>query len=221
MKTIEARDLRKTYLSGALSVHAVKGVTVSVEAGQLILLMGPSGSGKTTLLSMLGCILRPTGGTLRLMGREVDWDESKLPRVRRNWIGFVFQHFNLLESLAAWENVEVTLRLKGVPDARARAVEALRQVGLGERVHFLPRDLSGGEKQRVAVARALAPDPAVIIADEPTGNLDSATGLKVMELMKSLAHDRGKSVIMATHDPRWVPLADRIWEMVDGELHEK
>lgn len=221
MKTIEALDLRKTYASGALSVHAVKGVTVSVDAGQLILLMGPSGSGKTTLLSMLGCILKPSSGTLRLMGRDVDWDESTLPLVRRKWIGFVFQHFNLLESLVAWENVEVTLQLKGVPNSKARAVEVLEQVGLGERVNFLPRNMSGGEKQRVAVARALAPDPAVIIADEPTGNLDSATGLKVMELMKLLAHDRGKSVIIATHDPRWVPMADRIWEMVDGELHEK
>ena len=221
MKQIEVTDIQKIYEEGSVRVHAVKGVTLSIDAGQLVLLMGPSGSGKTTLLSMMGCILKPTKGRVQIMGEEVtNWNENSLPLTRRKHIGFIFQHFNLLSALTALENVEVSLNLKGIKGKEGNRIarDLLEQVGLGDRCDFLPMDLSGGEKQRVSIARALAGKPSIILADEPTGNLDSQTGRKVIELIKQLAVRENKSVIIVTHDVRLTDLADRIYHMEDGLL---
>jgi len=221
MKQIEVADIQKIYEEGSVRVHAVKGVTLSVDAGQLVLLMGPSGSGKTTLLSMMGCILKPTKGSLRIMGEEViNWNENSLPLTRRRHIGFIFQHFNLLSALTALENVEVSLNLKGIKGKEGNRIarDLLEQVGLGDRCDFLPMDLSGGEKQRVSIARALAGKPSIILADEPTGNLDSQTGRKVIELIKQLAVKESKSIVIVTHDSRITDLADRIYHIEDGIL---
>jgi len=221
MKQIEVADIQKIYEEGSVRVHAVKGVTLSVDAGELVLLMGPSGSGKTTLLSMMGCILKPTKGSLRIMGEEViNWNENSLPLTRRRHIGFIFQHFNLLSALTALENVEVSLNLKGIKGKEGNRIarDLLEQVGLGDRCDFLPMDLSGGEKQRVSIARALAGKPSIILADEPTGNLDSQTGRKVIELIKQLAVKESKSIVIVTHDSRITDLADRIYHIEDGIL---
>ena len=221
MKQIEVADIQKIYEEGSVRVHAVKGVTLSIDAGQLVLLMGPSGSGKTTLLSMMGCILKPTKGSLRIMGEEViNWNENSLPLTRRRHIGFIFQHFNLLSALTALENVEVSLNLKGIKGKEGNRIarDLLEQVGLGDRCDFLPMDLSGGEKQRVSIARALAGKPSIILADEPTGNLDSQTGRKVIELIKQLAVKESKSIVIVTHDSRITDLADRIYHIEDGIL---
>ena len=178
---IEARGLHKLYKEGPTTVHAVRGVSLTISRGRVLLLMGPSGSGKSSLLWMVGCILRPTDGELWIMGSPVVWDERVLPQVRRDHLGFIFQQFNLLSSLTAAENVAMTLRLKGRRHgALVRAKEALAGVGLAHRWNFLPRDLSGGEKQRVAVARALIGNPSIMLADEPTGNVDSASGRVVV-----------------------------------------
>ena len=219
---IEVTNIHKVYEEGSVRVHAVRGVTLSLTSGELALLMGPSGSGKTTLLSIMGCILKPTQGGVRVMGKDVtDWDEKTLPIIRRKYIGFIFQHFNLLSALTAQENVEAALNLKGVKgkEAKEQARELLEEVGLGERCDFLPRDLSGGEKQRVSIARALAGGPPIILADEPTGNLDSVTGRTAIELLKRLSITEGKSVFIVTHDTRLADLADRIFQMEDGVVN--
>ena len=217
---VEARGLGQTYATGHVRVEAVRGVDLTARRGEMVLLMGPSGSGKTTLLSMVGCILRPTRRAGRILGREVRWSEEELPRLRRRSLGFIFQHFNLLGSLTAQENVEVVLQpqgLRGDP-ARRRARDALDAVGLETRAGFLPRDLSGGEKQRVAVARALASDPEILLADEPTGNLDSRTGHAITEILRRAATEGGKAVVVVTHDERLRDLADRILRMEDGRV---
>lgn len=217
---IEAFDLHKIYEEGPVKVHAVRGVSLEVKAGAFVLLIGPSGSGKTTLLSMLGCILRPTQGEVQIMGHPVVWEERSLPFIRRRYIGFVFQHFNLLSALTAVENVEVVLKLRGIEGKKARdkAEALLDQVGLAERSGFLPRDLSGGEKQRVAIARALAGDPPIILADEPTGNLDSQSGRVVIELLKRAAFQENRSVVVVSHDLRILEFADQVFFLEDGRL---
>ena len=185
------------------------------------MLMGPSGSGKTTLLSIMGCILTATSGSVQIAGREVvGLGEKQLPALRLEHIGFVFQGFNLFPTLTAGENVELMLDLKGVSAAKAktRAQELLEQVGLGEKYNAFPADLSGGQKQRVAIARALAGDPGIILADEPTAALDSHTGRNVMEMMSELAHKRGRSVVIVTHDSRVLGFADRIVKIEDGAI---
>ena len=218
---LEAYDLWKTYQEGPTVVHAVRGVSLQVAAGRVLLLMGPSGSGKSTLLSMLGCILKPSGGELRVLGRPVEWDERHLPQLRRESLGFVFQGFNLLASLTAAENVALPLRLKGQKrDALERGRLALESVGLGHRWNFLPRDLSGGEKQRVAVARAIVGDPPIVLADEPTGNLDSANGRIVVELLRRVAVEQHRTVVIVTHDARIVPFADEVVTLDDGAVAE-
>jgi putative ABC transport system ATP-binding protein len=221
MKNIVVTNLHKIYQEGSVKVHAVNGVSLSVDAGQMVLLMGPSGSGKTTLLSMMGCILKPTEGYVTIMGEDItSWDENFLPMIRRKYIGFVFQQFNLLSTLTASENVEASLNLKGVKGKAAERVsrELLQQVGLGDRCDFLPRDLSGGEKQRVSIARALAGNPSIILADEPTGNLDSENGRIAIEILKNLASRENKSVVVVTHDSRIRDLADSIYYIQDGVL---
>ncbi len=217
---IEASGLHKVYEEGPVKVHAVRGVDLKVRAGSFVLLMGPSGSGKTTLLSMLGCILKPTQGEVRIMGELVAWEERSLPFIRRRHIGFIFQHFNLFSALTAAENVEVALRLRGVRgrevEGKARAL--LEAVGLADRWNFMPRDLSGGEKQRVAIARAFAGDPPILLADEPTGNLDSRSGRVVIELLKQAAVHENRSVVVVSHDMRITEFADEVFFMEDGSL---
>jgi putative ABC transport system ATP-binding protein len=211
----------KTYGEGESAVEAVRDVSLDLEAGKFIFLMGPSGSGKTTLLMLMGCLLRPTSGSVHIYDEEVSsLDEARLPRVRRDRIGFIFQGFNLFPALTAFENVEATLNLKGYRggEAREEARELLAHVGLERRMDHLPEDLSGGEKQRVAVARALAGNPPIILADEPTGMLDSKTGRLITEILRDLAHEEGRLVFMVSHDPRIIALADQILHIEDGHL---
>jgi len=218
---VRLENVSKTYGSGESAVEAVRGVSLEVEAGKLVILMGPSGSGKTTMLMLMGCLLRPTSGCVYLFDEEVTaLDEARLPRVRRERIGFIFQGFNLFPALTALENVEATLNLKGVRGeaAREEARSLLTRVGLEKRLRHLPEDLSGGEKQRVAVARALAGNPPIILADEPTGMLDSKTGWLITETLKELAQNEGRTVFVVSHDTRITGLADRILHIEDGQL---
>ncbi|HLH10008.1 MAG TPA: ABC transporter ATP-binding protein [Terriglobales bacterium] len=216
---IAVRELTKNYNEGTSGTVALRGVDLDVHAGELVLLMGPSGSGKTTLLSIMGCILSATSGSVRIAGKEVTCLSQKLlPAIRLEHIGFVFQGFNLFPTLTASENVELMLDLKRVPkkEAKRRAHELLDQVGLSDKYDSFPADLSGGQKQRVAIARALAGDPEIVLADEPTAALDSHTGRSVMEMMRDLAHDRGRAVVIVTHDSRVLEFADRSIRIEDG-----
>ncbi len=218
---LSVRDVSKIYRNGATSVTAVNHVSLDVRPGEVILILGPSGSGKTTLLSIMGCLLRPTHGEVFIEERDVNrLSDRELSRLRREQIGFVFQSFNLLGFLTVRKNVEVVLNLAGVRgrQARERATEVLCQVGLDHRLDFLPRNLSGGEKQRVSIARALANSPRMILADEPTGNLDSNTGRIVVELMTRLARQRDSGVVIVTHDNRIMDVADRVLHLSDGSL---
>ena len=221
---IVVRNLTKTFGEGAAAVRALDGVSLDVHSGEVILLMGPSGSGKTTLLSIMGCILRPTGGQVWIGGRDVaSLPEAELPLVRLEHIGFIFQGFNVFPTLTAGENVELSLNLKGVRgrEARRRAQALLKQVGLAEKYDAYPANLSGGQKQRVAIARALAGDPEIILADEPTAALDSQSGRAVIELLRELAHARGRAVVLVTHDNRILEFADRIVHIEDGKIREE
>src|SRR5215472_9938067 len=221
---IAVRQITKTYAEGSAGTLALRGVDLDAHAGELLMLMGPSGSGKTTLLSIMGCILTATSGSVRVAGIEVtSLREKDLPTIRLEHIGFVFQGFNLFPTLTAGENVELMLDLKGVRGeaAHARARDLLEQVGLGEKHASFPSDLSGGQKQRVAVARALAGDPEIVLADEPTAALDSKTGSNVMEMMRRLAHERGRAVAVVTHDSRVMRFADRTVRIEDGLIAKK
>lgn len=221
MTAIDAGSLTKIYKEGANEVAAIQDVSLGAEPGEVLAILGPSGSGKTTLLSMLGCMLRPTHGTIMIHGERVsDLDESRLPWVRRRYVGFIFQSFNLFAALTAAENVEVVLQLKGVDRRRRRqeAIELLDAVGLGGRATHLPRDMSGGERQRVSIARALAGDPPLIMADEPTANLDWKNGEHVMKLLHGITRSEGRTVIIVTHDHRVMPYIDRSVRIEDGRL---
>jgi len=216
---IAVRKITKDYAEGAAKVPALRGVDLDVHAGELVMLVGPSGSGKTTLLSIMGCILSPSSGSVRIAGKEVaGLTEKELPRVRLEHIGFVFQGFNLFPTLTAGENVELMLDLKGIRGEAAlhRALQLLEQVGLGAKAMSFPSDLSGGQKQRVAIARALAGNPQIILADEPTAALDSQTGRSVMQMMSHLAHEQGRAVVIVTHDARVLEFADRTIRIEDG-----
>lgn len=215
------RNVTKTYAEGSARVPALRGVDLEVHAGEMVMLVGPSGSGKTTLLSIMGCILKASSGSIRLGGEEVGHlSESELPRIRLEHIGFVFQGFNLFPTLTAVKNVQLMLDLKGIRGKRARerAHQLLDQVGLADKFDVSPANLSGGQKQRVAIARALAGDPKIILADEPTAALDSHTGRTVMQMMGELAHERGRAVVIVTHDPRVLEFADRIIRIEDGRI---
>lgn len=218
---ISVRELTKTYGEGSARVCALRGVDLDVHPGELLMLVGPSGSGKTTLLSMMGCILSSTSGSIRVSGQEVTGLKQKqMAQVRLAHLGFVFQGFNLFPTLTAGENVELILELKNVDTAtgKKRAQQLLEQVGLADKYRSFPADLSGGQKQRVAIARALAGDPKIVLADEPTAALDSHTGRNVMEMMRSLAHDRGRAVVIVTHDSRVMEFADRTIRIEDGMI---
>jgi putative ABC transport system ATP-binding protein len=219
---IELAGVTKTYRGGSLEVHALRGVDLRIEPGEYVAVMGPSGSGKSTLMNLLGCLDVPTTGTYRLAGEDVGtMTEDDLADVRNRRVGFVFQQFNLLPTLPAWRNVEIPLMYAGVPRAerRDRALAALDRVGLGDRAAHRPGELSGGQQQRVAVARALVGGPDLILADEPTGNLDSVSAADVLSLLADL-HATGRTIVLITHEEEVAAGADRTIRIRDGQVGE-
>jgi putative ABC transport system ATP-binding protein len=218
---VEALNVSKTFDHAGGAVHAVSHVSMVVRAGEVVLVTGPSGGGKTTLLSVVGCMLPPSSGSLTVGSTDVaNLSPDRLTRFRAVNIGFVFQSFRLIDSLSALENVELPLNLCGVwrPGSMLRAMSLLEAVGMAHRATFPAGSLSGGEKQRVAVARALANNPGLVLADEPTGNLDWAAGQRVIELLRETAISRRKAVLIVSHDMRIIPYADRVLSMVDGRI---
>jgi putative ABC transport system ATP-binding protein len=221
MVVLKGSQIAKTYREGKVETRVLHGVSLDVRRGEIVALEGPSGSGKTTLLQILGCILTPTSGQVEVEGQAVCSARSRdLAAVRRRSLGFIFQQFNLFPSLTAHQNVEYALNLKGTGDRRAReeARRLLDEVGLSDRADYLPRDLSGGQKQRVAIARALAGKPAVLLADEPTANLDSQVGSQVLQLFRELAKREDRGLLIVTHDPKVREIADRVLRIRDGLL---
>jgi putative ABC transport system ATP-binding protein len=224
--TVETRALTKQYGMGTQKVVALDGVDLSVAEGDFISIVGPSGSGKSTLLHVVGCLDAPTGGEVYLKGSRVDYrDKRSLVLLRRHFLGFIFQAYNLIPALTAVENVEYPLYFtkgtKSKSERKARAQRLLALVGLEHRAHHLPSELSGGELQRVAIARALANDPALILADEPTGNLDSKTGRSILELLKRLSTEEGKTIIMVTHDLASAQRMSTVVEILDGRIQNR
>jgi putative ABC transport system ATP-binding protein len=220
---IEAEAVTKTFGRGRVQVPALKTVNLSLDAGEFTLLMGPSGSGKTTLLSILGCMLTPDTGTVRVCGIAAQKaDPEELAKIRRRFVGFVFQSYHLFPTLTAAENVQLALDVRGERGrkARAKSCELLAKMGLADRIKAFPRELSGGEQQRVAIARALVADPAVILADEPTAALDGGNGRAIMNILAGIASEQGSAVLVVTHDSRVLPFADRIIYIEDGQLKD-
>ena len=218
---VELVDVVKNYRQGSLDVHALRGLTLEVDPGEFTAISGPSGSGKTTTLNLIGALDAPTSGTVKLEGRDLGTlSRSALSKLRRNRIGFVFQAYNLVPVLTAFENAEMVLALQGVKAAERKRVvtELLAEVGLEGMEHRRPDQLSGGQQQRVAIARAIAAKPAVVLADEPTANVDSETAEKLLEIMERLNRERGVTFIFSTHDPRVMERARRIVHMVDGNV---
>jgi putative ABC transport system ATP-binding protein len=219
MAVLIARNVTKVFREGNEAVPVLKGVSLALEPAEIVALEGPSGSGKTTLLSILGCLLTATSGQVVIDGKEVDPTlPARLPEFRRRSLGFVFQQFNLFPALSAAENVTYALNLKGIRGAAAenKASELLEAVGLSDRASYLPGDLSGGQKQRVAIARALAGSPPIVLADEPTANLDSQVGMQVLELFRNLARRERRALLVVTHDPKVRTIADRVLRIQDG-----
>ena len=218
MSLIRIKNLERRYLMGTETVHALRDVSLDIERGEYVAIMGPSGSGKSTLMNMIGCLDTPTSGAYELNGNDVShMDDNQLAEIRNGEIGFVFQTFNLLARSSALRNVELPMIYAGVPseERRANALHALAQVGLADRVHHRPNELSGGQRQRVAVARALVNDPSILLADEPTGNLDSKTGVEIMALFAELAR-KGNTIIVVTHEESVARHARRIIRILDG-----
>jgi putative ABC transport system ATP-binding protein len=214
---------RVTYQSGETHVHALRDISLTVCEREVIVVMGPSGAGKTTFLTIAGALMPPTSGRVRIAGIDItELDESDLPKVRQEKIGFIFQNFNLLESLSALQNVQLVMAARGITGrpARAKAHELLAIVGVEDRENNTPKKLSGGQKQRVAIARALANNPDLILADEPTANLDSTRGKEIMEILRMVAKELGKTVIAVTHDLRIRQLADRVLWLEDGAFRD-
>lgn len=220
---VDAHGITKVYQMGEVEVHALNGVDIQIAPAEIVAIMGPSGSGKSTLMNILGCLDRPTSGEYLLDGESVGGlSDDGLSRIRNRKVGFVFQQFNLLARTSALENVELPLRYGGVNGAKKeRAKAALEAVGLGDRIHHRPSELSGGEQQRVAIARALVTNPAMILADEPTGQLDSHSGEEVMNILLGLNRDRGTTLILVTHDASIAACAQRIIHLRDGLVEGK
>ncbi|MFN2145306.1 MAG: ABC transporter ATP-binding protein [Anaerolineales bacterium] len=220
---VDARDITKVYQMGEVEVHALRGLSVQIAPGEILSIMGPSGSGKSTLMNILGCLDRPTSGEYYLNGESVaNLNDDQLAEIRNRGVGFVFQSFNLLPRATALANVELPMRYSEL-NGRSRkevATEALEAVGLGDRIHHRPNELSGGQMQRVAIARALVNNPAIIMADEPTGNLDSKSGDEIMTLLKNLNKERGTTLIIVTHDPEIAELTNRVISIRDGRIEE-
>ncbi len=217
---VSAQDLTKVYKMGEVEVHALSGVSLEIQKGEVVAIMGPSGSGKSTLMNILGCLDQPTSGRYVLDGEPVSsLRDDQLAAARNRKVGFIFQSFNLLSRATALSNVELPLRYAGLTEGRKeRARHALESVGLGDRVHHRPTELSGGQQQRVAIARALVNDPAIIMADEPTGNLDSRAGKEIMDLLLSLNRERGTTLIIVTHDSAIGAQCGRIIRIRDGQV---
>ncbi len=220
MALVELGDVHKTYFMKGASVHALAGVSLKFEEGEFVSIMGPSGSGKSTLLAILGCLDRPTHGKYILNGQDISLaSDDRLSQVRNREIGFIFQSFNLIDQLTVLENVEVPLfyRGHGRHERRRRAMAAADKVGLSDRIRHIPSELSGGQCQRVAIARSLVNDPVILLADEPTGNLDSTTGGEIMEIFHEL-HRAGRTILMVTHDMGLASQAERIVQLMDGKV---
>jgi putative ABC transport system ATP-binding protein len=220
---VELEGIEKTYRIGDSEFSVLKGIDLKIDEGEFVALMGPSGSGKSTLMNLIGCLDRPTRGRFRLMSQDISQtSENELARIRREEMGFIFQTFNLIGRISVLKNVEMPMVLSEVPGPvrHERAVELLKSVGLAHRLDYSPLKLSGGERQRVAIARALANDPGIIIADEPTGNLDLKSSEEVMKIMKNL-HDEGRTIIMVTHNPEITRDCTRIIRLRDGKVLEE
>ncbi|TET39344.1 MAG: ABC transporter ATP-binding protein [Anaerolineales bacterium] len=219
---IEAEGITKVYRMGDIEVHALSGVDLRIARGEIVSIMGPSGSGKTTLMNILGCLDRPTSGSYSLDGSQVaELSDDQLAAIRNKKVGFVFQSFNLLGRQTALTNVELPMRYAGVSNGRRkRAMEALEAVGLGDRVQHRPNELSGGQQQRVAIARALVNNPAMIMADEPTGNLDSKSGVEIVQILLDLNRNIGTTLIFVTHDPEIAAHTKRVISLLDGLITE-
>jgi putative ABC transport system ATP-binding protein len=218
---LETSNVTKVFREGSEEVQVLNGVSLNVQAGEVVALEGPSGSGKTTFLSIVGCILTPSSGKVVVDGEQIDPKRpEQLPEIRKKSIGFVFQQYNLFPSLTALENVQYALKIKGKTGsgARSEAQRVLESVGLSDRLNFLPRDLSGGQKQRVALARALAGGPSLLLADEPTANLDTQIGGQVIELFRQSAKQNNRGILIVTHDPKVRPIADRVLQIRDGKI---
>ena len=214
---INLTDVTKIYRMGTVEVHALRGVSLHIDEGEMVAIMGPSGSGKSTLMNIIGCLDTPTAGSYHLAGQDVSqMDDDQLAQIRNKRIGFVFQTFNLLPRTAALDNVELPLIYGNGKDRRQRAIAALESVGLGERVDHRPNELSGGQQQRVAIARALVTNPSIILADEPTGNLDSQAGQEVMAIFQQLNRERGITVVLVTHEPAIAAHTRRVISLRDG-----
>lgn len=219
---IELKEIKKTYLVGRSEYPVLKGIDLEIEEGEFVALMGPSGSGKSTLLNIIGCLDRPTSGRFVLQGKDISrTSDQELARIRREELGFIFQTFNLIARISVQQNVEIPLMLRGISrrERRERATKLLESLNVAHRAEFGPQNISGGERQRVAIARALANDPRIIIADEPTGNLDLKNSSEVMKILNRL-HEEGRTIIMVTHNPEITGNCSRVIRLRDGRLME-